>query len=298
MADTRAQEYKQKLDALTREAKAMGPDMRRAVLEELESANREILAALAHADPSSYSTAKLQALRGEVARIMQSLQQSLSSEVSQAQAAAYSSSASSVDAVVRSAYGNLAIPPMVDVNMLAIAQGYSADLVSGLTADGTLKINAAIQRAALGKTNLTDLIDQVGRVLNNGEATGLFTALGDRAQTVATNEVMRMQSLASDARIRQLADHHPGLMKEWVHVPAARVPRVSHLLADGQTRKPDEPFDVAGESLMYPRDPSGSAENTINCHSIQRPKVAPEVLKPTDQERALLKSAGIHVFVS
>jgi hypothetical protein len=75
----------------------------------------------------------------------------------------------------------------------------------------------------------------------------------------------------------------------------ALVPRIGHLLADGQIRKPGEPFLVEGELLRYPRDPSGSAENTINCHCLKIPYFRPEVLKPTDQERQLLSSYGVSV---
>ena len=41
--------------------------------------------------------------------------------------------------------------------------------------------------------------------------------------------------------------------------------RDEHMAADGQERKLDEPFDVGGETMMYPGDPSGSAGNVCNC---------------------------------
>jgi hypothetical protein len=106
---------------------------------------------------------------------------------------------------------------------------------------------------------------------------------------------MRVHSLASVARINDLATRHSGLGKLWKHIPVARVPRIGHLLADGQIVKPDEPFVVEGEELMYPRDPSGSAENTINCHCLVLPHLGEAQLKPTDQERQLLESYGIQV---
>lgn len=43
------------------------------------------------------------------------------------------------------------------------------------------------------------------------------------------------------------------------------VTREAHADADGQTVDAGESFDVGGESLMYPGDPSGSDENIINC---------------------------------
>jgi hypothetical protein len=119
--------------------------------------------------------------------------------------------------------------------------------------------------------------------------------VGERALSIATNEIMRVQSLASYARVNALKEQHPGLMKAWMHVPIAMVPRIGHLHADGQLRKPGEPFLVEGEELQYPRDPSGSAENTINCHCLLIPHLGDADLKPSEQERALLESYGISV---
>ncbi|MFI7278429.1 phage minor head protein, partial [Streptomyces sp. NPDC049879] len=55
-----------------------------------------------------------------------------------------------------------------------------------------------------------------------------------------------------------------GVMKRWVSRHDDRV-RAAHLAADGQTVPVGEPFVVDLESLMYPGDPSGSPENSINC---------------------------------
>ena len=54
------------------------------------------------------------------------------------------------------------------------------------------------------------------------------------------------------------------LRKEWVASEDERT-RDTHRDADGQTVDMDQGFDVGGESLFYPGDPDGSAENTINC---------------------------------
>jgi uncharacterized protein with gpF-like domain len=41
--------------------------------------------------------------------------------------------------------------------------------------------------------------------------------------------------------------------------------RASHAEADGQERRLIEPFNIGGESLMYPSEAGGSPANTINC---------------------------------
>lgn len=53
-------------------------------------------------------------------------------------------------------------------------------------------------------------------------------------------------------------------MKRWISVHDDRT-RNPHLPADGQTVDIDSAFSVGGESLDFPGDPNGSAENTVNC---------------------------------
>lgn len=54
------------------------------------------------------------------------------------------------------------------------------------------------------------------------------------------------------------------LRKEWIAAQDERT-RESHVEADGQIVGQDETFDVGGSSLQYPGDPSGPAEEVINC---------------------------------
>lgn len=54
------------------------------------------------------------------------------------------------------------------------------------------------------------------------------------------------------------------VQRTWTATMDART-RPEHADADGQTVGLHEPFDVGGESLMYPGDPTGSAGNTIYC---------------------------------
>lgn len=52
--------------------------------------------------------------------------------------------------------------------------------------------------------------------------------------------------------------------KEWVAAGGGDT-RAAHQRADGQIVNIDHPFIVDGERLRYAGDPSGSAENVINC---------------------------------
>lgn len=295
MADSRAQAYAQQLDALTRQAKALSPEARIRIQKLLDEANRQILADLAHVTAGSYSSARLQLIKTQVDRAMAEFGTRAGSEIAALEAQAYKVTALAVDSTVAAGTGGLLIHPVIDRAALQVVQGYSADLITGLSHDASSKINAAIQRGFLGGANLQDTVKAIGSALEDGNFSGLFSEVGKRAMSITTNEVMRVNSLASFSRIRALKETHPGLGKEWLHIPVALVPRPGHLIADGQVREPEEPFLVEGEDLMYPRDPSGSADNTINCHCLVRPHLSEDQLKPTDQERQLLKSYGLSV---
>ena len=52
--------------------------------------------------------------------------------------------------------------------------------------------------------------------------------------------------------------------KEWITLLDGRE-RAAHADADGQVVAVDKAFNVGGEELEYPADPSGSAENVVNC---------------------------------
>ena len=250
---------------------------------------------MASKNVSAYNSARLQALKAQIERVMQQFAAQAGAQVNEMERKAFAETARQIDVTVAAGVGELAVHPVVDRALLQVVQGYTADLITGLTRDASARINAAIQRGAMGGLNLQQLVGQIGNVLEDGKFSGLFSQVGERAMSIAVNEIGRVQSLASMSRINALAPRHPGLGKGWRHIPVARVPRISHILANGQIRKPDEPFLVGGEELMYPRDPSGSAENTINCSCLVYPALDADQLKPTDQERDLLKSLGLSV---
>jgi hypothetical protein len=60
--------------------------------------------------------------------------------------------------------------------------------------------------------------------------------------------------------------------KEWVSNLTGN-PRPWHVEANGQQVGVGEPFVVMDEELMFPGDPSGSPENTINCYCGMMPVI-------------------------
>jgi hypothetical protein len=73
-------------------------------------------------------------------------------------------------------------------------------------------------------------------------------------------------SLAATQAIDAATGGNSKLSKVWMTAEGAIYPR--HELVDGldgQTQPLDAPFDVDGDSLMFPGDPSGEAGSVINC---------------------------------
>ena len=105
----------------------------------------------------------------------------------------------------------------------------------------------------------------MGAIGRNLKSKSIFKSIAARAETITMTEAGRVLEAASQARKVAAASVVPGLQKQWYYGHSPRQPRPAHLAAHGQVRDVDKPFDVGGEKLMYPKDPAGSARNTIRC---------------------------------
>ena len=94
-----------------------------------------------------------------------------------------------------------------------------------------------------------------------------------QAKRVAQTERTRIQSQGRADTLDEAAAQGVKVTKTW----SARMvnTRETHADLDGVTIPNDEAFQLSdGDRLMYPGDPSGAAENTINCHCVLIPGVA------------------------
>lgn len=93
-----------------------------------------------------------------------------------------------------------------------------------------------------------------------------------QATRVAQTERTRLQSQARNDVIEEANAQGIRVAREW----SARMVhgRDTHAALDGQVREDGVPFDlIDGDKLMYPGDPNGRPENTINCHCVLIPRV-------------------------
>lgn len=109
------------------------------------------------------------------------------------------------------------------------------------------------QGAAYGE-GIPELNTRVQTVFGVGER---------RGETIARTETHGAAENTSYTAAGAVHAEQP-LTKTWLATLDDRT-RDTHVDADGQTVAYDESFDVGGDSLDYPGDPSGSAEEVVNC---------------------------------
>ena len=250
--------FDRKVKELVAQAQSIEDDAVRKVITLLADARKEVAATVASTEWQAY---RLPQMKNAIERTLQQFGDRYGVDLREAQRSFWEEGINMVDAPIRE-IGVYAAFPAIDQTVLSILQGYGADLVKGLEKDAALKITNEITLGLMGQKTPFEVMQAVGANLKDKS---IFTSIAARAETITRTEAGRVLEAASQARLTEAAKLIPGLQKQWFHGTSARYPRPSHLEAAGQIRNADEPFDVGGEQLMYPRDPAGSPGNTINC---------------------------------
>ena len=158
---------------------------------------------------------------------------------------------------------------------LTIAQNFSADLIQGISSEIRTKINSILRQTVLGGFTMREALAEIGSTIDRGA----FKSVAARAEAIVRTEVLRIHSQATQLQMENQNKSLPEgyeLLKGWLATHDARV-RPAHLAAEFRYQDNpiavDEPFIVDGEELMYPRDETGSPENTINCRCVSVPVI-------------------------
>jgi hypothetical protein len=113
------------------------------------------------------------------------------------------------------------------------------------------KIRDTLKEGVANSESMGQLTARVSEVFDEAD--------GFRAETIARTETVSSQNLG---RNQEMTDQGAE-RKIWLSIFSNS--RDAHMAADHQVVAVDDSFDVGGESLDYPGDPSGSPENVINC---------------------------------
>jgi hypothetical protein len=264
MATRKERTFQKKVKALIEKAHNMEDDAVKRVIRLLANARKEVAATVASTEWQAYY---LPEMKRAIEDALRAFGDQYGIELRTAQRTFWEHGIDMVDLPLKTVGIAQAIP-QIDHTVLSIMQDFSADLVEGLTKSAISKINNELTLGLMGQKSPYEVMGAIGR---NLKQKSIFKNIADRAEAITRTEAGRVLSAASQARQEKAAQVVPGLQKEWRHSHIAKMPRAAHLAVEGQIRDVDKPFDVAGEKLMYPRDPAGSAKNTIRCECYSVP---------------------------
>lgn len=255
---TKEQQFQRKVKQLIRNAERLEDAEVKKVIRLLNTARRDVAATVASTEWQAYH---LPQMKAAIERAMQEFGSQYGVDLRDAQRSFWEQGVDRVDLPIRQV-GIYAAIPEIDTTALAILQGYSTDLVDGLSRDALRRINQELTLGIMGQRSPYEVMQAIGRNLRDPS---VFRSIAHRAETITRTEAGRVLEAAGQARLESAIRVVPGLMKEWYYGHSPKMPRLDHMIAHGQKRKVDEPFNVGGEELMYPKDPRGSAKNTVNC---------------------------------
>ena len=258
MASAKERAFQRKVKELIKKSGNMENAAVRRAIKLLSTARKEVAATVASTEWQVYH---LPELKAAIDRTMREFGMLYGIDLRDAQMEFWNHGIDMVDLPIRTV-GIYAVIPEIDMAALGIMQDFSADLVTNLGKDASRKITQEMSMGIIGQKSPYDVMQAVGRNLKDKS---IFKSIAARAETITKNECGRVLEMASQARRERAAEVVPGLGKEWKH-GRSKIPRLSHLAADGQKRKANEDFDIGGVALSYPRDPRGSAKDTINCN--------------------------------
>jgi len=250
--------YTRKINKLIRQADRLEDAAVVRALKILEAARRDVAAAVASTEWQLYY---LPQLKAAIERALTDFGLKYGIELREAQKRFWDAGIDMVDLPIR-AVGLVQALPAIDITALSVLQGFSTDLVTGLSKAAIDRISRQVTLGLMGQKTPYAVMGEIGR---NLKSKSIFKSIAERAEVITRTEAGRALEAAGQARKEQWAKEIPGLKKRWHYGHSPRMPRTGHVAIAGQTRAVDKFFDVAGEKLMYPKDPRGSAKNTIRC---------------------------------
>jgi hypothetical protein len=150
----------------------------------------------------------------------------------------------------------------ISSSVLDTLKDFAFHKIDGLADAAWQQIRGEVTLGILGGKTPQEVAAAIGRNLTDPS---IFSSIAARAEVITKTEMGRVFSTATEMRMEEAANHVDGLEKMWRHAGHPKVPRSSHLAADGDHVPVDEPFDIGGVEMMYPRDPGAPIEETINC---------------------------------
>ena len=256
------QRYAQRLKRIFAQQDRLENDAVFRIVSMLDDLRKEI--GLIVLDADDFQTANLQAIIGQVATAVNAFASSLNEEALIAIGDIYTLGGDSITEPALTAGVSL---PSVTLNSqrLSILEAFGLDLVRDVADEAKRRISAQIRLAAVGGISPRDVMRTITDILGIVDKRRMVTkGISYRAERIFRTELNRVFSVGAYDKLTAVSAIIPDVQKQWLSTGDNRT-RDSHLAAHGQVQDYDKPFNVGGEDLDYPLDPSGSAKNVINC---------------------------------
>lgn len=274
MADFDA--YRDRLDAILAAVDRLSDTEIRFAIAVLKDARSELVDRMlaAAGNNSTYTTTVLQSLLVEVNRIGFEYDARLRRHMTDALRQAWDLGASAIPSSWEAGGIEVRFTLGLDTRLLDVASQISADMIRDVSRQFIDGVTREIRLGVLGAASVQATISKVQAYLATQpqRLTGKLGPLVYQAERIVRTEIMRVYSLADEARRRQAKELVPGLQKYWLATPDKRT-RDDHMRAwlryrPGGTEGPidvKDDFVVGGEKAAYPYDPRLSARNLVNC---------------------------------
>jgi len=254
----REQAYNKKLQELIERTGKLEDREVRKVMAMLERAREQVAARIAESEWQAYFIPQL---KEGIQTAIEGFRQQYMAGQREALGNTWNAGIDAVDSPLQFV-GVRLVAPEIGREVLEIMQGYSADLIQGLSADTLKKVNNEITLGIMGQKPQHEVMKAVGRNLKDKS---VFSSIFHRAETITRTEMGRVNSNSREARMRAVVetgtDPEMKWQKKWISSGKAH-PRDHHAALDGVVVDLDEDFPGG---IPYPHAPGLPAEETVNC---------------------------------
>lgn len=149
---------------------------------------------------------------------------------------------------------------------LALYRDYIPDLIKSVADTTKVRMANFIRTASLAGEPRATVQKGMLKILLGEPARydrGRFGGFAYQVERIFRTESQRLYNMAAQNAAEALTEKTGAqLVKVWNHPGADLTSREDHVEMDGEVAEIDEPFS---NGLMFPKDPGGAAEDTINC---------------------------------
>lgn len=267
--------YRRKTEAILKDGLQYDDAAAKALHSTLDNVKKQLVSDLLDITNSSteFGATHMRSLQDAVDRASVTLEQRLSSSLSDTLKTRWNQGVQDTDSLIPST----SLPTLgISVDQLAIAQQVASDLVRKVSSEFRNSAKTAISMGILGKKSAFGIMQDVAGLLRTQpDRQGNLGTIAYQAERIVRTESNAIYSLASQVRQQQVADDTTGMRKYWVTAHDVRV-RPDHTSA-GQRYAPGgdpgpipfgQDYMVGGEHMKMPHDPRSSAKQRINCRCI------------------------------